>query len=111
MIELQFTPDGKVRSIYKDERQSLFREFGDLKVKRASNVEWEKTFHGSGWTVRAAHDPELAIRIFYNTGRACYEQVVSRTYGLIATFPTREAALDAELAFFWALLPPNQEHE
>lgn len=110
MIELQFTPDGKVRSIYKDERQSLLKEFGDLKVKRASNVEWEKTYNGEGWTVRAAHAPELAIRLVYNPILANYDRHVSID-GLIAVYPTREAALEDELNFFWALLPPNKEHE
>jgi hypothetical protein len=105
MIELQFTPDGKVRSIYKDENLPIFSKLGTVQVSRASNVEWED----GGWTVRAAHDPELAIRgTPTNDGK--FKLGVSKT-GLILHFETRESALKTEVEFFWALLPPNQEHE
>ena len=104
-VSINFSTDGKARVIYKDELLPLYSELGDMKVARASNVEWEEIDEAQGWSVRAAHDPELAIRIILDGG---YRKVVSRQ-GEIALFVTREAALESELNFFWELLPPREK--
>lgn len=102
-IAINFTPQGVMRSIYKDELLPLYESLGKPKVQRASNVEWEESSDGSGWTVRSAHDPELAIRSILQD--CCYKRVVSRI-GDLLVFVTREAALEAEVEHFWELLPP-----
>jgi len=106
-IEFEFTPTGRVRTIYKDERQRVYHELGKLSVHRASNVEWERSKDGRdyGWTVRAAHNPKLAIRAIISGGR--YKRVVSEE-GELLYFNSREAALETEVEHFWELLPPEQ---
>jgi hypothetical protein len=104
-VEIEIDADGKARAIYKDETKPLLDELGHTKIARASNVEWEEGEDGkSGWTVRSAHDPELAIRLAIVAG--AWRQVVSR-HPEIAYFITREAALEAEVRHFWKLLPPT----
>ena len=103
-IEFVIGSNGAIRSLYKDERLPFFERLGKLSVKRASNVEWEN-IEGGGWTVRAAHDPELAIRIQKLPG--LLKRVVART-GDILVFVTREAALGAEQSHFWELLPTEE---
>jgi hypothetical protein len=105
-FELVIDAEGRARSIYKDETKSVVDALGAAKVARASNVEWEELHGDKGWTVRSAHDPELAIRLVILRG--AYRQVVSRE-GLVAVFLTREAALESEVRFFWDLLPPTKE--
>lgn len=101
-VELEIGPTGTIRTIYKDEKLPLLHDLGKVTVKRASNVEWEEISGQSGWTVRAAHDPELAIRLVI---RDCaFRQVVAKE-GDIAVFVSREAALESEERFFWELLP------
>lgn len=109
-VEIVFGTDGKVRSIYKDSLQPLFHELGKVKVNRASNVEWEQTQDGKehGWTVRAAHDRELAIRCILTDGH--YQRVVSKQ-GELLYFNSREAALETELEHFWELLPPQKRED
>lgn len=101
-IELEFLPDGRMRTVYKDDRHDLYKALGKVSVHRASNVEWEKGPSEEGWTVRAAHDPNLAIRAIIKDG--AYRRVVSRT-GDLLYYLTREAALEVELMHFWELLP------
>lgn len=101
-VEIEVSPDGRVRSIYKDETIADLKELGTIHVGRASLVEWETIIDDrtrSGWTVRAAHDTSLAIR--YQLGGA---HCVSKE-GKIAVFASREMALEVELKFFWELLP------
>lgn len=103
-VEIEVTPDGTVRGIYKDELAELYGALGKMKVARASNVEWEL----DGWTVRAAHDPNLAIRSVIKDG--AYRLVVSRE-GELTVFVTREAALASELDHFWELLPKFEQKD
>jgi hypothetical protein len=108
-VEFEFSPTGTVRSIYKDELQPVFKELGKQKVQRASNVEWEESPDGrdNGWTVRAAHDPELAVRAVLKD--SAYRRVVSKN-GELLYFTTREHALEAEVEHFWELLPHSKEN-
>ena len=99
--EFEILPSGEVRMMYHDESSRQVAELLGAKivdVPRASHVEWEKEGGSAGWSVRAAHDPELAIRA-HGTGWAL------ATKGPIKLFDTREAALEAERACFWDLLP------
>lgn len=109
-VEMVFGTDGKVRSIYKDELQPLFHDLGKVKVDRASNVEWEQSPDGKdhGWTVRAAHDRELAIRCILAEGH--FKRIVSKQ-GELLYFNSREAALETELEHFWELLPPQKKED
>ena len=105
-IELVITPSGDIRSVYDDSRLELFGQLkGKMSVKRASIVEWEELNEDSGWTVRAFHDPDLAIRLVVENG--AYRQEV-RHEGTLAVFTTREAALESEMRFFWDLLPEEK---
>jgi hypothetical protein len=105
-IELMVAPNGDVRSVYDDARLEVFEAMkGKMSVQRASNVEWETLEDTSGWSVRAAHDPELAIRCILGDGM--YKRVASKT-GDILLFTTREAALEAEQDHFWELLPGTE---
>lgn len=108
-VELEIGPTGTIRTIYKDEKLPLLNDLGEVTVKRASNVEWEQIGEERGWTVRAAHNPQLAIRIVIHGGR--FAQVVSDAddrNAPVAVFTSREAALESEERFFWKLLPPKE---
>lgn len=106
-IELEVTPTGRIRTIYKDGRQELLQSLAShWRIKRASNVEWEEGREYTGWTVRSAHDQTLAIRAIIKDGR--FSRVVSRE-GELLYFVSREAALEAELDHFWKLLPPDTQ--
>ena len=85
--------NGQAKMIYHDEERPLMDKLGKLTVTRASNVEWED----DGWTVRSAKNPDLAIRKHKD------REVVS-TEGDIVKFPTREAALKAEVDAFWSIV-------
>lgn len=105
-LELTISPDGQIESIYSDELKTMMESAGGevAQICRASNVEWEDlAIDGkiqAGWTVRAAHDETLAIRMKDD------QFVVSReaTYKVVA-FPSREQALQFEKQFFWDLIP------
>lgn len=101
-IELEITPTGLIRTIYKDDRVPFINSLGGhWRVKRASNVEWEEIGHTSGWTVRAVHNPELAIRWV----KSCLLNLHVSVEGPIRFFETREDALISEEHFFFDLLP------
>lgn len=87
--------DGTSMAIYSDERIDMFKEVGDVSIKKVSDVEWEN----GGWSVRSTHDPELAIRL-----NSQNQQVVSRE-GSLVIFPKRAEALDKEVELFWELIP------
>jgi hypothetical protein len=113
-ISMEVGPDGTIRTIYADDVPALAQDIGgSFRVARASNVEWEegldvggKTLNG--WTVRAAHDRELALRIdFFDKD---YPLVVSKDPALpVARFLSREHALEQEVKNFYKLLPPRGE--
>lgn len=109
-IELEVLPSGEIRMMYSDEKvkkvaDMIGAEITD--VPRASNVEFEKTPHGDGWTVRSAHDPDLSIRVYGQTVGG-HDLLVSNDKELpIAVFPSREDAIKCEIQNFWDLLPPG----
>jgi len=82
---ISISPDGTVRTLYTDKID--LRDFGPLKVERASNVEWDDKQRG--WTVQFVDGTYL------------------RSPSLLqhmAVFETREAALAAEVAYLQARL-------
>lgn len=103
-VELEIAPGGVVRSLYRDQDQELMKLLGEAEVARASNVEWEKLF--GGWTVRAVHNPELAIRCHSPVSPTFVDGLGS---GPIVSFATREEALAAEIKHFWELLPDRKK--
>jgi hypothetical protein len=107
-IAIKFSPDGTARCIYKDEHVNMYDALGDLKVQRASNVEWERCEDQEieGWSVRAAHNPELAIRIVLEN---CQFKKIVSIEGEICLFETRKDALENEVEYFWELLPPGEK--
>lgn len=92
-MKLRLDTDGKISAIYEDGIQEFLNKLGTTTIRRASNVEWEEA--AGGWTVRAAHDNELAIRIDGQVSRA----------GPIAVWASRAEALKAEVEHFWELVP------
>lgn len=122
---LEVAEDGTIRTIYKDELIDFAEKIGGdmTTVCRASNVEWEKVEKPlnarfpdiKGWSVRAAHDPELALRVESSVNGGIGDRYVdtlvcSRNPNLaIMLFSTREIALQAEVKFFHQLLPPKGE--
>lgn len=100
-ISIRITRDGNVESIYKDEMLPVYDALGLSKITRASHVEFEN----DGWTVRAAHNPDIAIRKHPHKANA---YCVGR-YGAIVVFQTRERALKAEVDMFWDLIPPKEK--
>ncbi len=121
-ISLDFGTDGVIRTIYSDELPELAEKIGGeiSTVCRASNVEWEKVEvpasernpQLAGWSVRAAHDPQLALRVktVKNITTMTEKDVVtcSRDESLpIMLFSTREGAIREEVENFFNLLPPR----
>lgn len=102
IIDIKILPDGRLLGPYHDAVMHVAVEMGAeiLSVKRASTVEWEEVDTQRGWVVRSCHDPELAIRKT-NSGTG---YLASRE-GKIAFFKSRSEALDAEMDFFWDLVP------
>jgi hypothetical protein len=81
-------------------------------VKRASKIEYEEVAIDNeikrGWSIRAEHDPELALRMKYEANRFV-DFVVSKDPSLpIIVFHKREEALRFEVEKFWELLPPKE---
>lgn len=103
-FKLVIENDGTVGGVYQDGlAEALDAE--EVRVCRASNVEWEEIDGRAGWTVRAARDSEIALR----TTDWC-RWAPSRE-GTIVTFKTREEALAEEVKFFWDLLgKPTKTH-
>lgn len=124
-VELEVGTDGVIRTIYSDELPELAKKMGAeiSTVCRASNVEWEvreKTVNhrllDRGWSVRAVHDPELAIRVVSHCARGTYDGgwfetlIVSKDSNTpIALFEKREQAIEQEKKFFFELLPERRK--
>lgn len=114
-VELEILPNGEIRMMYSDETVPKVAEMIGAQVvdvPRASNVEFERTEFGNGWTVRAAHDPELAIRLRKNFILIVHdsispEDIVVSKEGRIFPFSSREDAILSEIEHFWELLPPG----
>lgn len=113
-FDLDVGPDGVIRSIYKDELNKFAADVGGelAQVCRLSHVEWEEIDGKKGWTIRAAHDPDLAIRDNDWTHDQLTEQYVcARTEsGLkISVFPSRDEALTVEQNHYEELMPPKEK--
>src|SRR5579863_3253262 len=106
-FELKIDADGTIQTIYQDGIEEFAQAIGaDLtRSCRASNVEWEEIGDRKGWTVRSAHDSELAIR----SGEPLTEEARNHPYEFkdphvvsrndlrsIVVFQTREEALAEE---------------
>lgn len=104
-IELEIGTTGVIRTIYKDgDSQDLAKDLeASIKVDRASNVEWEQVGTLAGWTVRSAHNPNLAIRFKDNATIDDLYDVAE--IGALAVFTSRFEALKNEVKLFWKLLP------
>jgi hypothetical protein len=91
----------KVESIYQDGLADLL-DAEEVQVCRASNVEWEEVDGRKGWSVRAAHAPNLAIRTltFWPFTRV----VLNDQHYPVTLFQNREEALAAEVSHFWELI-------
>ena len=99
-VDLVIGQDGSIEAIYEDGLADIL-DAKTSEVVRASSVEWETTKDGSGWTVRSATDPEVAIRIILDNCQ--YRKVVGRE-GDLAVYPKREDALADEVEFFWDIV-------
>lgn len=116
--------DGIIRTIYKDELNKIAEDMkADITtVCRASEVEWEvveKPLNArfpmtQGWSIRAAHRPQLAIRWSSSLNAGVGERYVDELLCsdnkelAIALFESRENALKWEVHFFDSLLPPKE---
>jgi hypothetical protein len=100
-LEISITDDGEVRAYYNDDVPDIGKELGKMQITRASNVEWEAA--EEGWTVRAAHDPTLAIRFVEGCG------IIPSREGDMVSFSSREEALECERHYFWELAPNKEK--
>lgn len=107
-FEVTVDEDGTITMIYQPGVEQHAKDLGGRVVKseRISHVEWEHQ-HG-GWTVRSAHDPEIAIR--HCGCHLCKDDGVVRyivgkeDQGPIAVFAERQQALEEEEKAVWKLL-------
>lgn len=101
-FEVIVGPGGTVEGIYQD---GLAEALGaeTKEVRRASLVEWEDIKVAQGWTVRAAHNPKLAIRMSFDPPLHLLV-TDSSVVGNVAVFISREMALEYEQKFFWELM-------
>lgn len=111
VISFEVGPDGEINTIYKDELVQFAEKIGGeiSTVCRASNVEWESWREPDGtvrkgWSVRAAHQPALALRNYNGTIRCSDDYEVA-----VFLFDSREKALEQEVKFFFELLPPKDQ--
>ena len=110
-IELELHPDGTTRTIYKDEVMEHLKDAGAAikNIKRASCIEWEQTDCKEGWVVRAAHNPDLAVRVGYDDIDEVSTIMVSDDKTLpVHHFGIRREALMYEEIHFWELLPAKE---
>lgn len=111
-MKFRIGPGGVIDTIYQDGLEEFAKDIGaDLTtVCRASNVEWEEERVGpwvrKGWSVRAAHDNELALR---ENGILGVPEPSRDRERPVHFFGTREEALKLEVQFFWQLLPPKED--
>ena len=109
VFDIVITEDGNIEAIYQDGLAELLGA-KETKVCRVSNVEWEQmpivgsTQTHDGWTVRAVHDPRVAIRCTPYHG---FVGVTADPLCLVVVFATREEALEAEVKHFWQLKEKN----
>lgn len=99
---VRITEEGDVDAIYQDGLAEVL-DAETKEVRRASNVEFETIDDKGGWTVRSAHDTELAIR---RQAPCCLKPgpaYMVGTVGKLAMFDSREDALKWEVRFFWEL--------
>jgi hypothetical protein len=100
-FELRIGPGGTLEGIYQDGLAEALDAKTEV-VERASNVEWETDGANSGWTVRSAKDPHLALRRI----RASTNITASRDFSLdVIFFKEREEALKEEVIHFWEIIP------
>lgn len=105
-LNLDVGPDGVIKSIYSDKLNDLAEKIGGdlVQVCRLSHVEWEEVGNEKGWTVRSAHDPELAIRWILQRSTVSTNPAFP-----IAVFSSRQDALFAEKAHVDELMPPKEK--
>jgi hypothetical protein len=110
-LNLDFGTDGVIRSIYDDKLVKFSEDVGDMaQVCRLSHVEWEELGGKKGWTVRAAHDTELAIRTLGPpSSRGPFVGVSRRQEYPVHVFETREEALKYEVRDSDQLMPPKEK--
>lgn len=97
--DFEVGPDGTLRAVYNDDVPALAADMGATvaSVERLTHVEWETTPEGlSGWTVRSARDPDLALRL---SGDDC----APLRRGTVFLFRERSSALAAERLYAWDL--------
>lgn len=120
-VTVEIGLDGTIRMVYSDDLWAFAEKIGgDMTATcRASNVEWEENYllHNrkikiSGWVIRAAHDPSLAIRMKEYDNAVSDEVECSRDAGKeLAVYEERKTAIAVELKFFHELLPPPKKIE
>lgn len=119
-LNLDVGTDGVIRSIYSDDLNKLAEETGGtiVRVCRLSNVEWEELMVGpdgkpeKGWTIRAAHDPELALRWTMPFEERCLYRISAyhiAKEGELVYFSHREEAIEVEKAHYAQLMPPKEK--
>jgi hypothetical protein len=108
-LKLEFGADGVIRTMYKDGLEEVAKII-DAEMTttcRAAHVEWEEQDGQSGWTIRAVHNKELAVRI---KGWGEQEFIVDADpTNPVAFFSMREEAIRTERGFFFKLLPPKEQ--
>jgi hypothetical protein len=113
-IELKIGKGGEITTVYDDAiHAELVLRLPSMQIKeirRASHVEWEVIAGSepavcrSGWTVRSADDPRLALRLEASQLPKC---VLSRE-GALLMWENREDALRHEREHVWELIAARE---
>lgn len=111
-LDLDFGTDGVVRSIYDDRLNEFAKDIGEMsRVCRLSNVEWEDGKDERGWTIRAAHDTELALRWTKPLEERRKDRISAYRIlkeGELVYFSHREEAIQVEKEHYDQLMPPKE---
>jgi len=93
-------PNGDTVMVFSDDSLIKARSVGPVHVQQTSLIEWEE----DGFTVRAAHDKNLAIRLTEH-GRCLSRE------GALKIFETRQEALTCEMIVFWDIVEDRLKKE
>lgn len=97
---------GLVTTLYRDGMEAAVEDLGGrlVSIERLSNVEFEAVDGRTGWAVRSARDPELAVREIPGIPSFCVPRFCVSREGTLALFGLRKRAIEVEIELWKDLL-------